>query len=353
MTRGRAPREELSRRFARFAQGLSAHHSPLYSRLAAGIAADPELLALAGHAASRPEPNLFLSAVHLLLLGGAQHPVARFYPNLSDGATHRGDPYPPFRSFCLEHADGIREIISTRRVQTNEVRRCALLLPAFGAVAGRTGRPLALVEVGASAGLNLLFDRYTYDYGEGRTAGDPRSAVHISCEVRGDVEELPLPPRLPAVASRVGLDLNPLDVRDPEPALWLEALIWPEEYAHRAPLLQSAINVVRQDPPKLVRGDALDLLPEVLEVVPAGATACVFHTFTVNQFSEEARRRFGDLLRKHANKRDLYRISIEWLGAEDAPLLTLSALERGDETETLLARCDDHGEWIKWLAPNA
>jgi hypothetical protein len=205
---GGAPREDLSRRFSWFANEVFAPHSPLYGRLAAGIAGDPELLALAGRATSGPEPNLFLSAAHLLLLDGAEHPVAAFYPNLSDGPPKGGDPYPAFRSFCLEHAYEIARIVSSRRVQTNEVRRCALLLPAFGLVARRTGRPLALIEVGTSAGPNLLFDRYAYDYGEGLGLGDPRSPVRISCEARGG-RRPPLPGRPPAVVSRLGLDLNP------------------------------------------------------------------------------------------------------------------------------------------------
>lgn len=349
MTQGRAPRGELSRRFAWFATELSAHHSPLYSRLAAGIAGDSELLTLAQRATSGPEPNLFLSAVHSLLLGGAGHPVARFYPNLAEGTPEGGDPYPTFRSFCVEHREEIEEIISTRRVQTNEVRRCALLLPAFGLVAERTGKPLSLVEVGASAGLNLLFDCYAYDYGEGNRRGDPGSPVRICCNVRGN-HEVPLPGHLPAVASRIGMDLNPLDVRDPASALWLRALIWPEEYAHRVPLLEAAISVARDEPPRLLRGDALDLLPEVLNNIPTGTIACVFHTFTINQFSEEARERFDDLLRDHATRRGLYRVSVEWIGA-NAPLLRLAFYEDNAEKVTLLARCDDHGEWLEWTDP--
>ncbi len=342
------PHKDLSRRFACFAAELSKHHSLLYSRLAEGISDDPELLGLVSHAASGPEPNLFLSAAHFLLLGGAEHPVAEFYPSLSSNP-RSGDPCADFRSFCLDHAEEIRETISTRRVQTNEVRRCALLLPAFELVAERSEKPLALVEVGASAGLNLLFDRYAYDYGEGRRIGDPDSPVRISCQPHGD-KEIPLPMQSPEVVSRVGLDLNPLDVRDPESARWLQALIWPEEYTHRAPLLERAIEVARSEPPALLRGDALESLPEVLEEISDGASVCVFHTFTVNQFSEESRTRFADLLSEHSEKRELHRVSVEWLGAEDSPLLKLSTFEDGTEEETLLARCDDHGEWIEWLA---
>ena len=350
MTRKRPSREALSRRFAWFATEFFTHHSPLYGRLAAGIAEEPELLDLAARATSGPEPNLFLSAVHSLLLGGAEGAVARFYPSLSGRVPDGEDPYGPFRSFCLEHAEEIGRIVSTRRVQTNEVRRCAVLLPAFGLIARRANNPLALVEVGASAGLNLLFDRYAYDYGAGRAAGDADSPVRISCEARGD-NEVPLPRHPPGVVCRVGLDLNPLDVRDPASARWLEALIWPEEYAHRAPLLRAALALARRAPPTLLRGDALDLLPEVLADVPVGATTCVFHTFTLSQFPEQARERFDELLRERARGRDLYRVSVEWLGADDAPLLRLVAHENGEEKAALLARCDDHGEWVEWLGP--
>src|SRR5205085_1814788 len=160
-------------------------------------------------------------------------------------------------------------------------------LPAFARVARQTGGPLALVEIGASVGLNLLWDRYGYDYGDGASYGDAGSPVRITCTVRGDRRPW-VPAVLPRVRYRVGLDLNPVDVRDPEAALWLRALVWPE-HAGRAALLQRALEVARRDPPSLIKGDALDLLPAVLPAVPHDVALCVFHTFTVNQFSAEAR----------------------------------------------------------------
>lgn len=348
MTKGRMEQEELSRRFAWFGAKLYAHHSPLYSRLAAGVAEDKELLVLASHAASGPEPNLLFAAVHSLLLGGAVHSLADYYPSVREKVREDGDPYPLFRSFCLEYAGEIREILSTRRVQTNEVRRSALLLPAFGLAFKRGGgKPLALIEVGASAGLNLLFDRYAYDYGEGRRLGNSGSSVVVSCALRGD-RTPPFPTSLPAVVSRVGVDLNPTDVREPGSILWLLALIWPEEYAQRAPLLRRAIEAARSDPPPLVSGNALDVLPQLLRDVPKDATVCVIDTFVTHQFSKSDRERFAALISEHAPG-DGFRISIEWLRG-DAPLLTFTSFESGDENETVLARCDDHGGWIQWLA---
>jgi hypothetical protein len=351
VTHGRASREELSRRFAQHARAYG-EHSPLYERLSLGIAEDGNLLDLAACARSVPPTNLFFAAVHLLLLGGARHPLAGFYDSVSEGALESGDPFPAFRSFCLEHAREIREILSTRRVQTNEVRRCALLLPAFGLAAQRAGRPLALVEVGASAGLNLLFDRYAYDYGDGEMRGESGSAVRLRCEIRGD-RPPPLPDELPEVACRLGIDLNPLDVRDGETVRWLEALVWPEEFACRAPLLRRAISTARSSPPALLAGDALDLLPEVLANLPEGATPCVFHSFTLNQFPIDAREEFSAILASHASRRNLYRVSVEWLGGGDAPVLSLSRYAQAGIEEQTLARCDDHGEWLCCLETDA
>jgi hypothetical protein len=339
--------DDLSRRFERFAR-RECHVSPLYERLSLGIADDPELLAIAAQAKpGQPVPNLFLGAVHYLLLGGAQHPLAHFYPSLSQTASLSADPCPSFRAFCLEYRHDLLELISSRLVQTNEVRRCGCLLPAFTHVTQQAGgRPLALVEIGASAGLNLLWDRYGYDYGSGRRYGNPRSPVQIVCGLRGD-RHLPLTAVWPVVTMRVGLDLNPIDVRDPDAALWLRALVWPDEVG-RAELLQQAVQVAQQDPPRLLAGDALDILPEVLATIPPDQAECVFHTHTINQFRPEARARLAELLAEHARGRDLYRVSIEWLG-KTYPRLELISYEDSAKTEHLLAYCGSHGEWLEWL----
>jgi hypothetical protein len=239
---------------------------------------------------------------------------------------------------------------STRLVHTNEVRRSACSLPAFGLVARRGGdRPLALVEIGASAGLNLLWDRYGYDYGQGRRYGDPQSPVQISCTPRG-TSLPPVPPQFPSVVFRAGLDLSPIDLRDPDAALWLRALVWPEHKA-RSRLLQRAIDFARRDPPRLCAGDALDLLPRVLASAPPEAVVCVFHTHTVNQLSVERREQFSALIADLATRHDLFRVSIEWLGHEH-PTLEVTSFE-GAATHRILAYCDPHAEWLEWLQPDA
>lgn len=162
--------EELSQIFERSANEEFHNSSPLYEHLSLAIAKDPEMLSLAAHCRKGERaPNLFFAAVHLLFLKGTRHPLSLYYQGLSGSSLGTDDPYPTFRSFCLEYDEEIRSLISARMVQTNEVSRCACLVPAFVLVSrGAKGRPLHLVEIGASAGLNLLWDRYAYDYGEMR-----------------------------------------------------------------------------------------------------------------------------------------------------------------------------------------
>ena len=131
------PLGALARRFAYFAEGeVEEFFSPLYARLCRNIVADPEVLALAARAQpDQPTPNLLLAAVQYLLLKGVEHPLAAFYPGIAGSPDTTNDPYLAFHAFCLEHAEALRPLLATRLVQTNEVSRCACLLPAFGVVA--------------------------------------------------------------------------------------------------------------------------------------------------------------------------------------------------------------------------
>jgi hypothetical protein len=335
----------LVQRFERFATLECKGSSPLYERLCTRIARDQDLLRLAAYARKgQPVPNLLLAAVHFLLLKGAKHSLASFYPSLNSQPTE-GDPYPAFREFCLENRAAIIELISNRLVQTNEVQRSACLLPAFDLAA--QGRPLSLIEIGSSAGLNLLWDRYEYDYGDGKRYGISGSPVQISCELRGELRPL-LSVALPAVDSRIGVDLNPIDVTNLEAVLWLRALVWPE-HRKRAELLINALNLVRQDPPSLLAGNALDLLPGLLKKSEPETQPCVFHSFTVNQFSIPDRERLADIFRGFGAKRDLAVVSIEWSSEHRTPRIFLTFYRRGEKTEKLLAYCDGHANWIEWL----
>jgi hypothetical protein len=345
-----APREAIIQRFLHFARHTQEQGSPLYARLSTAIASDPDLLALAAHAhKGQPVPNLLFAATHFLLLIGVRHPLAAFYTDVAEAAPPAGaDPYPAFRAFCLEQHEAIVQLLETRLVQVNEVARCACLFPAFGLVAAREAdRPLAVIEIGASAGLNLLWDRYGYDYGTGQLYGAVASPVQIVCPLRSELPP-PLPAVSPRIAWRLGLDLNPIDVRDERATLWLCALVWPE-HRDRLARLRSAIALARQDPPRLLAGDALALLPQMLPAAPPDAALCVWHSFTVNQFTREGRAQLAALLSEYAARarRPLYRISMEHHNG-DNPLLVLITYEAGGASERILAECEGHGEWLAW-----
>ncbi len=335
--------ETVSGQFQTFARQCR-ESSPLYARLATGIADDREILTLAARAQKGERAaNLLLAAVQFLLLKGTRHPLAAFYENPS--ATLE-DPYPHFRTFCLEYAGEITAILATHRVQTNEVRRSALLLPAFVLVSRQArGRPLYLLEIGAAAGLNLLWDRYGYDYGNGLRSGEPRSPVQIGCVLRGTLTP-PVPATLPEVSRRLGVDLDPVDVSDPEETLWLRSLIWPGN-EERARLLENAITVAREETPEIIAGDGAVLLPELLADVPGDAALCVVRVFT--NLSPVAREQFAESIARHGSRRDLSVISTRRGARDDQAALALVSYKNGARHETHLANGENHGVWLEWL----
>jgi len=162
--------EQAARTLRRFAEQACRDESPLYEHLCSRTADDERLLDIVSATpAGQPVPNLFLGTIHNLLLAGAQHELAAFYPSCVAEPKPHQHAFPAFREFCLAHEIVIRDLIAQKRVQTNEVRRCAYLLPAFMHVSRTTGdRPLALIDIGASGGLNLIWDRYAYDFGPGK-----------------------------------------------------------------------------------------------------------------------------------------------------------------------------------------
>ena len=348
--RSLSPVDKAAENFRYYASTVYPGRSPLYVSLAMRVAEDPELLTIAAKAWEKNAlPNLFFSAVHFLLLNGEHHQLAAFYPSLNNNSKHYDFAYPYFRSFVLEHKNEIDRIITTRFVQTNEVGRCAILVPAFGLVARHAkNRPLALIEIGSSAGLTLLWDRYHYQYNKTLQCGDPNSPVQVECLLRGE-KRPPVPNRFPEIASRLGVDLNPVDINEPENVQWLRASVWPE-HQKRADQLELAIRVARHAPPQIVRGDALELLPSLIKRVRDDSQLCIFHSFTLSLANGKARERLELILAKASEKRHLFHISLEWPKKSETPLLSLASLSNGENTEKVLARCNAHGEWLEWLS---
>lgn len=341
--------EDLARRFARFAATETKGTSPLYEALAARIAEDRDLLKLC--CAVRPNQlpaNMLFGAVHCLLQQGADHPLRAFYPSLAASPRPPAEAFPAFRDFCRTQADAIGAILRRRGVNTNEVARCAVLLPGFHRIAGHGGEPLHLVEIGCSAGLNLRWDAYAYDYGGGRCYGDAASPLVIGCELRGSRRPA-LPDQLPVIGRRIGVDLAPLDPEDADDAAWLRALIWPEHKA-RAKRLGAAIALSHARPVDLRTGDGVAQLSGIVRGLPKGGTVCVFHSFAVIQFAKEQRAAFEAGLTEFGLVRPVYRLGLEWDPAAEEPRLRLYQYANGQAETELLARCDAHGAWMEWLA---
>jgi hypothetical protein len=335
---------DLAAQFEWFAeQEVGASRSRLYRWLAQQTARDPELLALVEN--RRPgqrAPNLLFGAVHMLLLRGVDDPLADFYPTVRPDAEPEHDPFPQFRSFCLTHGMEIRRIVRTKLVQTNEVGRCTAILPVFGLEELRKSA-VSLVEVGASAGLNLRFDRYRYEYDDGQRFG-PAHGVVLPCAVVGP-HAPPVPGAPPVIQGRVGIDLAPVRASDPEQALWLKALVWPDE-ADRMQRLEGALEIAARDHPDLRRGDALGMLPTLLPTLSAATVPVVVHTFTLFSFSEEERAALDAILADVG--REVWRIGAEWYETE-RPELILTRYRKGFTDKRTLAYVDPHGAWIEWI----
>lgn len=337
----------LARAFRHFA-GMTAERSPLYAFLSARVADTPELLALAsGGRGRQPPPNLLFGAVHFLLLRGAHHPLASHYRSLG-GEAPPEEAWPPFLGFCRRFRREIAEQVRIRRVQTNEVGRSGLLLPALAVAQDALGKPLHLVEIGASAGLNLGLDRYRYEYSSGHRVGGA-SPVVVRVEVRGaDPGALPLPSHLPAIEGRIGIDLDPIDIRDRDAVTWTEALLWPCDLS-RIQRHRAAVSLARERPPQVIQGDALAAVPGVVAAVPPHRLPCIFHSHTTYQMDGTWRGSFASMLDALGGQRDLAHISLEWLDDDPGPQLHLAVWRGGRRTTAHLASCDSHGRWMELL----
>jgi hypothetical protein len=304
------------------------------------VAGDDRLLAIAAQARAGQLPsNLLLASVHYLLLRDGGHELASWYRSL--GGTATGDPGPAFTEFCLSRRAEIADLMRHRLVQSNIVKRSAALRVGLAAVASTTPEQVMLVEVGSSAGVHLRFDEYRYELA-GRTWGTASSPVVVSTEWR----EGAAPPdldRIPMIADRVGVDLNPIDATDPDARLWLRALIWPENTTQAA-LQDAALRVVADDPPRTVAGDMAVVLPEVVAGVPRGMPVVVFHSATRLHVPAERREGFDAAIAEIARDHELFHLSYE-AADSDAPAFTLE-LRRGDRTARVLAIGDGHGEWM-------
>lgn len=318
--------EAVAQRYRRFAREEAPGRSEVYGRWAQRVADDTSTAAvIAGIRPQRRQPPLVFAVARML--------------GLRDDADAGA-----FAVWVRRNAAELVAQCERRSLQTNEPLRCAALLPALSLIDG----PLALLEVGASAGLCLYPDRYSYRFtrDDGSTlALDPTagpSPVVLDCRVRGPRTP---PLSLPEVVWRAGIDLNPLDARVPDTAAWLTALVWPGEEG-RVERIRAALRIAASDPPVLVRGDAADLLAEVAATAPREATVVVTTPGVLVHVPRTSRQRvIADASRAGRwLTLDPARLHPEWSASltDDGFGLALD----GD----LLAATDPLGAWWEWRA---
>ena len=277
-------------------------------------------------------------ATHRLALAGDAPELAAHYPSTGGD----GDAEAAWKAFIALVAE--REISLERAVQTNEVGRAAALLGGFLTVADATGLGLRVLEIGASAGLNLRWDRFRYEDADW-AFGDAASPARIPCDYGGG--RPPLPPQV-WVMERAGCDPSPIDPTTDDGALTLQSFVWPEQL-ERLELLRAAIEVARRTPVTVDQASAPDWLDERLARERGGSATVVYHSIMWGYMTDDDRARITATLNE-TGERATPSEPLAWLrlepGADQADL-TLTTWPGGDER--VLAHAGYHGHPVKWL----
>jgi hypothetical protein len=336
----------ISEKFFNFAKKECRGSSDLYEFLSYKIAEDEEMLSFASNARSgQPIPNLLFGAVHYLLLKGVEHELKKFYPSLSSDTRKVEESFPFFKDFCTQNAGEIFKLLKYKIVQTNEVRRCAYLYPAIKYIQQLSNKPLVLVEIGTSAGLQLFLDQYRYSYGTKQFYGKKDSDIHIASEIRG--ESMPdVDGNVPDVVARIGIDLHINDVTKEEDYLWLKALIWPEHHERRE-LFEKAAGFVKDNRMRLIEGDGVELLSNLAKEIPDHQQICVFHTHVANQIPREKKNQLLKIIKEIGAHRNIFHL---YNNIQDS-YLHLDYYLNGKESLITIAETEGHGRWFKWLLP--
>lgn len=348
---------ELAGRFRDLAR-TSTPRAPLNAAVSTGIADRPDLFRLLREAPPEQRvPVLLLAAIHDLVLREPDHELARWYASVVDAPRPADDPrlMPVLVAFVADRTDELAVLLRHRRTQTNEEGRCSLFLLALEELRG--DGPFAQIDIGASAGLNLLMDRYEYHYDPGGIVGGP-STVVIPTGVRGAAPHPSAPPDLRA---RCGIDVAPVDVTDPDAARWLEACCWPDQ-RDRVRRLHAAIEIARAHPPELLAGEAVASIVTAIERMSPRGRPLVTTSWVLNYLSPADRTRFVDALDRAAEGCDLVWVAVESPSqTPELPWPEESTGPPGDQTHVLrvrwqrgrrsvedLGRAHPHGYWMHW-----
>jgi hypothetical protein len=303
--------------------------SKLYGSLARSLADDPVVEAIVGDHQPRWEAPLRLfGGVHYLELSGmVQHPWVKL------------------RGVLEANRDWLARFVAEQPIQTNEVQRCWGLLPAF--LAAADGRALDLVELGPSGGLNLFWDRYSYRYGE-QTWGDVAAGLVLAGSAEGGPPADLLATEV-EVGRRIGIDRRPVDVTTDHGARLLEAFVWADQ-TDRLERVRHAIEIARRDPPRLLDGDYVEVLPALLAERDLDRLTVVYHSVSTVYLRPEERALLDEILEEEGGRASLARVSYEV--DRDTPTFHGFALDLDlwPGGRTRLARLDGHANSMEWVA---
>jgi len=330
--------EKLKKWFEYFAESECKDSSGLYYHLSLSIAEDNELLKVASKVANdQPPPNLLFAAVHYLLL-------VEYYASYTALPLANEKAFPEFKRFVLEHENKIIHLLKNRLVQTNEVRRCSYLYPAIMHACDLiNASEISLIEIGTSAGLNLLVDQFQYGYGDERHFGNESSDVLIESRFVGTWPSA-LKLIFPKVSQRIGLDLNIVDTTDKDASDWLCSLIWPEHH-ERKKLMKAALEKAKELKSDLRVGDGFAMIQSIVEEIPDSSIPCIYHTHVANQISEEERVKMLDSVDEIGKHRDVIHIF-----NNIKPTLHCTVYKNGKALDFPIAKTEGHARWIDWLA---
>jgi len=297
--------------------------SPLYARLCLRFADDPVAGQLVGPDPNWEMPLRLLGGLHYLVLGGE----AAWDDSLE------------------EHREFLAEFVRSQGVQTNEAQRSWVLVPLFLRVAHRTGAEVVdLVELGPSAGLNLVWDRYRCVYESGGWGPEDASLTLTGEErkpVSAELLQLDLRPR-----GRIGIELNPVDVTTEQGARLLKCFVWGDQ-VDRLDRLDRAIDALREDPPELVRGDYVEELPKVLEDRDPNVLTVGFETASLGYVTDQGRARVKATLDDAGRTGSLVFVASGKSRSGGSHWGLRIVYYPGAERE-FAGEADFHGAWLEW-----
>jgi hypothetical protein len=355
--RREATAAEIASAFQTQAEQCRSLGSPLYGTLLEAAARDVAGGGVLAHLVQgwRGHPVLdalalrLLGGVHRLVLEGAAPALARHFPS-AGGAPELERVWGDFLVTAEIHAARLRAALD-EPVQTNEIARSAVLLGGFLRVAAETGLPLRALEIGSSAGLNLLFDRHRYVLGP-HAWGDPGAEITIRAAWEGPPPDLAAPLR---VTSRAGSDPNPLDLRDDAVVRRLASFLWPEQSERRA-LLDAAVQLARREGVPVGRASAAPFLARELAATHPGVATVVFHSVIWWYVPEDERREVTRLVlgagARATAAAPLYWLRMEGATPREAELRLLRVgppLAAAAPQDLLLAKAHWHGQSVRWL----